>query len=372
MKVAIVYDRLNQFGGAERIILALAEIWPEAPLFTSVYDPSKAQWAKVFPKIYTTSLQKFPFAQNLHEIYAPLMPLAFESLNFDEYDVVISVTSEAAKGIITKPKTLHISYILTPTRYLWSGKDIYQKKFSAGILTPLFKIFHSFFLSPYRKWDRIASKRPDSLLAISQNTASRIKKYYTLDSEVIYPPVDLEKFLPSKAPRKNYFLLVGRQVAYKRLDIAIKAFNILGWELKVIGIGRENNNLKNIASKNITFLEYVPDEELVKYYQSCRALVFTSDEDLGLTPIEAAACGTPVIAYSSGGALETIIERLNGEFFDRQNEQSLVQTLLKFDKKHYNSKDIRKTAFKFAKERFKKEFKNFLLTQFDKLVKLDS
>jgi len=363
MKIAIVYDRLNQFGGAERILLALAELWPEAPIFTSVYNKDTAKWASVFPEIHTTFLQKLPFSKNLHEIYAPLMPLAFESLNFDDYDVVISVTSESAKGIITKPHTLHISYILTPTRYLWSGLEIYKKTFQIGMLTPLFKIFHSLLLSPLRIWDKIAAKRPDYLLAISQNTAARIKKYYAIDSEVIYPPVDLEKFSLSKVPRKNYFLLVGRQVAYKRLDIAIKAFNILGWELKVIGTGRENNNLRRLAFKNITFEENVTDEELVLYYQTCRALIFTSDEDLGLTPIEAAATGTPVIAYECGGVLESIKEGTSGEFFDSQNEHSLIKTLLKFDKKHYNSNDIRKNVLKFDKNIFKTGLKKLVETR---------
>lgn len=351
MKVALVYDRVNKWGGAERVLLSLHKIFPDAPLYTSVYHQQKAPWAKAF-KVKTTFLQNFPLAKDHHELYAPLMPFAFESFNFDKYDLVISVTSEAAKGIITKPETKHICYCLTPTRYLWSGYDEYFKN-------PILRIMGFPFVWYLRRWDKIASKRPDKIIAISKEVRRRIKKYYERDSSIIYPPVEISnKPINSKFKiANNYFLIVSRLVPYKKIDLAVRVFNKLGLNLKIIGKGSEEERLKAIASSNIEFLGYLTDKELVKYYKDCQALIFPGKEDFGLTIVEAQSFGRPVIAYRKGGALETIVDRKTGIFFDSQNQKSLEGAVRKFMKRTFNPREARKNAEKFNIARFSRQLK---------------
>ena len=347
MKVALVYDRVNKWGGAERVLLALKKIFPNADLFTSVYDKKNAAWANEF-NVKTSFLQKLPFSKSHHDIYAVLMPLAFESFNFDSYDLVISVTSEAAKGIITKPKTLHICYLLTPTRYLWSGYDIYFRNI-------LFKFFSMPFVYYLRSWDKIASKRPDKIITISSEVAKRAKKYYQVDSKIIYPPLIL-KDLDKAEPKGNggFFLVVSRFVYYKRLDLAIKAFNKLGLPLKIVGVGKLENGLKNIANSNIEFLGNLTDSKLSFYYKNCKALVFPGNEDFGLVMAEAQGFGKPVVAFRGGGATDIIKEGVTGEFFNNQNEQSLIEAVEKFNLKTYNTELCIENAQKFSFENFKK------------------
>lgn len=362
MKVALVYDRVNKWGGAERVLLALHKLFPQAPLYTSVYDPIKAPWSLRFnsgqAKIKTSFLQKFPFASSNHQLFATLMPIAFESFSFDEFDLVISVTSEAAKGIITKPQTKHICYCLTPTRYLWSGYEEYFKN-------PILRFFSKLVVTYLRFWDKIAANRPDVFIAISKEVKGRIKKYYNRDSEVVCPPLTLnpkseirnpKQFQNTKNKIQNYFLIVSRLVPYKRIDLAIKAFNNLGLPLKIVGTGSEFNKLKNIAKSNIELLGSLTDEELVRYYRGCRALVFPGVEDFGLTILEAQSFGKPVIAFRAGGALETIIEGKTGLFFDEQKVESLILAIKQFNNLTINSKDCVKNAEEFSFERFKKEF----------------
>lgn len=370
LKIALVYDWVNKLGGAERILLALHEIWPQAPLFTTVYHPKAAPWAADF-QIRTSFLQKFPLAKRHHELYFWLTPIAFESFDFAGFDVVVSVTSADAKGILTKPETLHLGYCLTPTRYLWSGYADYF--FSPGV---------RFLASPLvlylRAWDKIASTRPDAYLAISETVQKRIKKYYQRESTVIYPPVDLEKFRikegrdkgknkrKSKGEETPFFLIVSRLVPYKRVGIAIEAFNHLGYSLKIVGSGIEGRRLRRMARKNIEFLGRLTDEELVGYYQRCQGLIFPTEEDFGLVPLEAQACGCPVIALRKGGALETVVEGKTGEFFSPQTPEALASVVKSFDKTRYNEKDCRKNAARFRKEVFQSRFKDFLVKAWEK------
>jgi len=350
MKVALVYDRVNKFGGAERVLLALHKIWPEAPLYTSVYNSKSASWANVF-KVIPSFLQNFPLAKTNHEIYALLMPLAFESFNFDEYDLVVSVTSEAAKGIITKPKTLHLCYCLTPTRYLWSGYEEYFNSSLSLIAEP--------WANDLKKWDLIASERPDDYLAISETVGNRIKKYYQRESEIIYPPVDTKKFQIPKYKIQNtkYFLVVSRLVKYKKVDLAIEAFNELGWKLKIVGTGREARKLKKMAKENIEFLGQLTDKELLSYYQNCQAVIFSQEEDFGIVPLESQACGKPVIAFFAGGAKETVSEGKTGLFFKEQTKSSLIKILKRFRPNNFKSIVCRKQAEKFSQEKFIIKFK---------------
>jgi len=356
MKVALVYDRVNKWGGAERVLLALHKLFPQAPLFTSVYHKETAPWAQVFD-IKTSFLQKIPFAKTRHEFFPYLMPAAFENFSFDEYDLVVSVTSEAAKGIITKPSTKHICYCLTPTRYLWSGYDTY---FSNKTLKTLTKPV----VSSLRKWDKLAANRPDMMIAISKEVQERIKNYYGRDAVVIYPPLNLSVSsdrlvsLPKKKKEKPYFLVVSRFVSYKRIDLAIDALSELGLSLKVVGAGSLEKKLKAKAGPTVEFLDNLTDDELVDYYRGCEALIFPGVEDFGLVMAEAHKFGKPVIAFAAGGALDIVVEGKTGYFFNQQTKESLIEAVNKFGSYSFDSKVIMKQAEKFSVDNFKKNFQS--------------
>jgi len=362
LKVALVYDRVNKWGGAERVLLALHEIWPEAPLYTAVYDPRRATWAKVF-RVKPSFLQHFPWAKRYHEFYPWATPLAFETFTFDEFDVVISITSAEAKGIITKPQTLHICYCLTPTRYLWSGRELYRERPGMSWLSGPAKWAQKALVPTFRQWDLVAASRPDYYLAISQRVDRRIRQYYGRETErIIYPPVDLSKFKISNLKFKienagKYFLVVSRLVGYKRVDLVINAFNELGWPLVVIGEGWQKDELQSLAHRNIKFLGgYLTDGELVRYYQNCSALVHAADEDFGLAAVEAQACGRPVIAFRDSGIAEVVQEGKTGIFFAKQTKEALSIALTAFAGKRFNPEDCRKNALRFSQTRFRTDF----------------
>lgn len=354
-RVALVYDRVNKWGGAERVLLALHELFPKADLFTSVYDKKGGSWARVFPQIHTSFLQQIPFAKRNHEYLAPLMPIAFESFNFSDYDLVISVSSEAAKGIITNGHTVHISYCLTPTRYLWSGYDNYFAK-------SLLKTLSSPAVAYLRHWDQMAAQRADHMIGISSEVKSRIKQYYKRDSKIIFPPVEISKFSSSKKSKKEpeYFLLVSRLVKYKRVDLAVEAFNKLKLPLVIVGTGKQEKYLKKIAKKNIKFVGQLTDLQLQSYYSGARALIFPQFEDFGLVAVEAQAAGIPVIAYDKGGARDTVIHGKTGVFFEAQTVDSLIKAVKTIDKIKFNRENIYENAQRFSKERFLQEFKLYL------------
>lgn len=350
MRIALVYDRVNKWGGAERVLLVLHEMFPRAPLYTSVYTPHRTPWADVFPRVHTSFLQKLPLARRKHESLAPLMPSAFESFNFDKYDLVISVTSEAAKGIITKPHTKHICYMLTPTRYLWSGYDEYFKdQVFKGVTKPI-----TYYL---RKWDKMAASRPDKILSISKEVQKRVKKYYKRNSIVINPP-NMLKSAESKKDKEEgrYYLAVGRLVPYKKFDLLVKTFNETGQKLVIVGDGSEMNKLKAMAKKNIKFTGSVNDDDLVDYYKNAKALVFPQIEDFGLVAVEAQSFGVPVIAYKSGGVLDIVQEGLTGVFITRQTIDGVKEGLKEFERTKFDDRRIIGESKKFSKSRFKKEF----------------
>lgn len=358
MRVALVYDRVNKWGGAERVLLALHELFPDAPLFTTVYDKKNAPWASVF-NVKTSFLQSIPFAKTNHELFPFLSAIAFEQFNFDTFDVVISVTSAEAKGIITKPGTTHICYCLTPTRYLWSHyADYFRPSLFKAITAPL--------VSLMREWDLVASTRPDRYIAISSAVAQRIKKYYRREAEVIYPPVEVSS-MSSKYQLLNtkYFLIVSRLVAYKKIDVAVQAFNELQLPLIIIGTGKEERRLKQMARGNITFISGLTDEELSCYYKKSEAFIMPQEEDFGLSAVEAQSFGIPVIAYKRGGALDTVVPGKTGVFFQRQTTESLKDAIIEFRKKRFSPKDCKEHAEKFGKERFKRE----LLVYIEKNIK---
>jgi glycosyltransferase involved in cell wall biosynthesis len=356
LKVAIVADWLNSKAGAERVILLLAEMFPTADIYTSVFK------AESFPElktrnVYTTYLQKSPLRFK-HQLFAALRPKAFESINLDKYDLVISSSHAEAKGIITKPETLHVCYCHTPTRYLWSHYHEYLKRNQFGFFDSLFKSFMPSLIHNLRIWDRVAADRVDVFVANSKNTQRRIKKYYERESELVYAPVDFGRFNRTQQTTGAYYLVVGRQIAYKRTDMVVEAINQLGKSLKVIGTGPELDRLKSLTkSDKIEFLGSPSDEEVSKYFANCKALVFPQEEDFGIVPLEAMAAGKPVIAYGKGGALETVIEGKTGVFFSEQTPTSLMEAIKRFESMNIRPEDCRERAKEFDNSIFKQKMR---------------
>lgn len=365
MNVALVYDRVNKWGGAERVLLALHKIWPDAPLFTAVYDAKRASWADVF-RVHPSFLQRIPFANQAHESLLGLTPIAFESFTFDEYDVVISVTSAEAKNVITKPGTLHICYCLTPTRYLWSGFTQYMNQPGLGMWSEIAAAGLKRFAPTLREWDIVASSRPDYYIAISDRVKKRIETYYRRDViDVVYPPVDTHLFRrkpTGKATKKgSYFLTVSRLVSYKRLDILIHAFNTLGLPLIIIGDGRQKLELQRIALPYIQFIDrHLTDSELVGYYEGCRAFVYAADEDFGLAAAEAQAMGRPVIAYRQSGVAEIVNEHVTGVLFDAQTPDSLIDAVRAFQSEEFSESACRKQVEHMGEAYFRKHIERLV------------
>ncbi len=354
MNVAIVYDRVNKWGGAERVLLELHKMFPDAPLYTSLYSPNKARWASVF-SVRTTFLQRIKLLRDKHEILAIFMPIAFESLDFSKYDLVISVTSESAKGIITGPFTKHICICLTPTRYLWSD---YEKYFNSSF----FIIISSPFVSYLKYWDKIAIRRPDKVIAISENIKRKIKKYYAIDSDVIYPPSSsiLDEKKVTLPPEKDYFLVVSRLVPYKKIDIVVRAASELNLPLIVVGRGVEKKKLVKIAGKSVKFKEYVADDLLRGYLKNAKALIYPSDEDFGIGMVEAQLHGLPVIALDRGASKEIVIEGKTGVLFEDQSVGALKNALKKFKKDKYNENDCYENGLRFSSEKFRENFSRYI------------
>jgi len=355
MKVALLHDYLNQAGGAERVLLALTELFPEAPIYTLIHDPKKLAGFED-KDIRTSFLQKLPLASSKIRWYLPLMPTAVEQINLNDYDVVISSTSALIKGVITHPETLHICYCHTPTRYLWSEAHSYAKEIKEGKLV---KHFLPFILNRLRTWDQLAAQRVNHFIANSNFVAKRIKNYYNRESTVIYPPVDTENFYISP-DLGNYYLVISRLKPYKKVDLVIKAFNKLNLPLKIIGTGEEENKLKKMARSNIEFLGAISEEQKRDYLSKCIALIHPQEEDFGITVVEAMASGRPVIAYAAGGALETVIDNQTGKLFDEQSWEALIDTIIKFKSSEYNPQTIKQSAEKFNIKHFYQSMKDFV------------
>jgi glycosyltransferase involved in cell wall biosynthesis len=357
MKLAFVHEYLNQYGGAERVLEVLGEQFPNAPIYTTLYDPRSTNGVFEGKEIRTSFLQKIPGAKRYHHAFSALMPLAVEQFDISGFDKAFSVAASFAKGIITKPHTEHICYCLTPPRFLWDDSQKFVNEFR---YPGLIKSLSPLVLSYLRIWDQQASKRVDRFIAISEFVRARIRKYYGVDAEVVYPPVDVSKFEVSKT-KDEYFLMVGRLVAYKKFDLAIKAFNALGWKLKIVGTGIEEKRLKALAGKNIEFLGKVEDERLGEIYGRAQALIFPQEEDFGIVPLEAMACGTPVIAYRGGGAVETIADEKTGIFFDEQEVGSLVEILKSFNQSSFDPIVCRAQAEIFDTQIFKDKISRFII-----------
>ncbi|MBI4121838.1 MAG: glycosyltransferase [Parcubacteria group bacterium] len=357
MKVALVHDHLAQDGGAEKVLKVLQEIYPDAPTYTLVYDPDGAHPVFRGKDIRTSFIQRLPFGVRKYQWYFPLMPLATESYDLSEYDLVISSASAFAKGVITSPEALHICYCHTPTRYLWTDTHSYVEELR---VPRLIKWNLPFLLSRIRVWDRAAADRVDHFVANSATVQKRIKKYYRRDSDIVYPPVELAQFTPKAKAGGSYFLTGGRLVSYKRFDITIKAFNRLGIPLKIFGTGPEMEKLKAMAKKHIEFLGYVDVAAQAELYRGARAFINPQVEDFGITPIESMACGTPVIAFGQGGALETIIDGQTGLFFREQRWEEISDLIIRFKDEQFDPQKIHQHAQRFDVNTFKQRLTNLV------------
>ena len=376
MKIALVHDDLIQNGGAERLVRALHEIWPEAPLYTSF---AGREWVKKCQdlriNLRTSFMQQLPFKKQLYKLYFLFFPLAFESFNFDEFDIVVSSSARFAHGIITKPKTTHVCYMNTPARMWWDSASYFgAKSFLRFILSPV--------LSFLRLWDFAAAQRVDFFIANSKTPQARIKKYYGREAEVVYPFADLSRhperlvnppageagdldsstrFRECQNDVGKYFLVVTRLSSWKRVDIAVEACKELGLSLVVVGRGPDLNRLKKLArgSNLIKFFDKVEDEELVKLYEGSRAVIITQEEDFGIVCLEAAGFEKPVIAFRGGGSLEIIKEGATGEFFYPQTKEALKDVLANFDSSKYrNHASYNNAQEEFSKRKFRESIKN--------------
>lgn len=353
MKIALVHDYLVQYGGAERVLSSFCEMFPEASIYTILYDEKAMRGRFREKNIITSFLQRFPFAVSKHRLFPPLMTLAIEQFDFSEYDVVLSDSSSFAKGIVTGPNTVHICYMHTPMRYAWDDCQRYTQEFP---FPRYIKRIIPFIMNPIRVWDKASADRPDVLIANSTFVAERIRKYYRRDAEVIHPPVSIKDFFISNHTEK-YFLMVGRLLAYKRFDVGIRAFNELGLPLKIIGRGPELKRLKKIAGPTIEFLERVSDKDLPKYYAQCQAFVFPQEEDFGIVAIEALASGRPVLAYRGGDIPRHLREGETGIFFDEQTPEKVIEAVCLFQKTAFDAQKIRAAAESFDKRVFQDRMK---------------
>lgn len=355
MKVAIVHDWLSVYGGSERVVEEMHTLFPEAPIYTSVYDEENMPERFKAYDIRTTFLQKIPFAKKKYPNFLPLMPRAFEALDLTEYDLVISSSTSCSKGVITRSDAVHICYCNTPMRYAWEFYYDYVRD-----MNPVKRLVVGYFMHHIRMWDRLAADRVDYFIANSNYIKKRIEKYYRRNSEVIFPPVNTHLYRLEK--KEDFYLIVSRFVPYKRVDLAVEAFSKLGLPLIVIGTGSEEKKIKALAKDNIKFLGRLSDEEIVSYYARAKAFIFPGEEDFGLTPIEAQASGTPVIAYGRGGVLDTVKDGKSGVLFREQTVESLLQAVQYFEKNgvSWNAKQIKENSEQFSVQNFKDKLKSYI------------
>ncbi|MCL4377361.1 MAG: glycosyltransferase [Actinobacteria bacterium] len=368
MKITIIHDYLNQYGGAERVVEVLHEIFPKAPIYTSIY--LKDNMPESFRKmdIRTSYMQKFPLLNKHFKKYLLFYSRAIESFNLKEYDLVISSSSAFAKGAVKGSGAYHVCYCYTPMRFVWDYEN-YVKKENFGKI-PSF--FLPLMIKKLKKWDLKTIGRVDLYIAISKNIRDRIKRVYNVEAEYVYPPVNVTQFKISE-DIKDYFLIVSRLNSYKNIDLVIKVFNMLKLNLKIVGTGPYRKSLEDLVkSDRVEFLGKVSENELIKLYSECKAFIFPGVEDFGIAPLEAQASGRPVIAFAGGGALETVVDGVTGLFFKDNSIVSLTDAIKRFFEfeNKFNPEIIRKNALKFDTEIFKTNIKNLILEKYDDFKKI--
>jgi glycosyltransferase involved in cell wall biosynthesis len=357
LKVALVHDYLNQYGGAERVLEELHALFPEAPVYTSMYWPEKMSPLIRGLDVRTSFMQRLPLVTRNHQPFLLLYPLAFESFDLSGYDVVISNSSAFCKGVLTPPGTLHVCYCLTPMRWVWNYHAYVERErlgAAARLVLPA-------AISQLRAWDVATAQNVDRFLAISTTVAARIGKYYRRDAAVIYPPVNCDAFEPQPGRVEDYYLVVSRLIPYKRIDLAVDAFTRLGIRLKIVSTGgRDLAALRARAGRNIEFVGSVSDAELKELYARCRGYVFPGEEDFGIAPLEANASGRPVIAYAGGGALDTIIDGRNGVLFNEQTVDGLMDAVRRAEETAWDAEVLRSHAQRFDRSVFREQLGRFV------------
>jgi len=355
MKIAIVHDWLVTNAGAEKVLKEIIELYPQADIYSLVNFLSSNQQKDIVKRktIHTSFIQKLPFAKKYFRYYLPLFPKAIESFKLKDYDIIISSSWAFSKGIKKNPNQIHICYCHTPIRYAW---DLYDE-YTSNLKQPK-KLLTQLTLQYIRKWDIKTIDNVDFFIANSKFVQERIKRIYNKNAKVIYPPVDIEKF--SFCDKKEeYYLTASRLVPYKKTKLIVEAFNKMpNKKLVVIGDGEELSNIKQIAQKNIIILGYQKDETLIRYMQKAKAFVYAAVEDFGILPIEAMACGTPVIALNKGGTAETVIDKINGIHFEEQNTISIINAIKQFEKIKFDYQKIRETTYKYTS--FKQKFSKYM------------
>jgi len=368
MKIALVCDFLTKFGGAQQVLLAMHELYPEAPIHCLLYDEKGTMNKFANAKIVPSGLQKSVLHKR-PKFLLPKFASAVEEFDLSQYDVVISSSDSFAHGVITKPATFHLCYCHTPMRYAWDWANEYLAENNIGF--GLKGIAVRNIIHNLRIWDRVAADRVDHFLANSENVRTRIAKYYRTESEVLFPPVDLEGIKPSGKPHEDYYLIVSRIEPYKKIKLAVEAFKDLKQKLVIVGEGSDLDHLKSIASDNIEFVGPKYDQELYTYFQNAKAFIFPGEDDFGITPVESMAAGRPVSAFRKGGTLETVIEGKTGVFFDESTAESLKKSVVQLEE-HYDDfspEACRKQAELFSKKSFQSALKKAVDEGYSKHLK---
>jgi len=355
VKIAIVHDYLNQMGGAEKVVEVFHDMFPEAPIYTSVYVPTNVSKKLQNADVRTSFMQKLPFVRRFSRHYLAIYPYAFEFFDFSSYDVVLSSSSAFAKGIITGPDTCHICYCHTPMRFAWQYHSYIERERLNNFVSAILP----YVVHRVRRWDEITVNRVDHYVSNSREVERRIRKYYRRNSTVICPPVETHRFRVTEQD-DGYFVIMSRLLPYKKIDIAIQAANMLKVPLKIIGTGRDEKRLKGMAGQTVEFLGRLSDSDVVDCLQRCRAFIFPGLEDFGIVPVEAMACGKPVIAYGRGGALDTVIDGVTGMFFREQIPQSLADVISVFRPSDFDPYTIRQHAETFDVSVFRRKMSAFI------------
>ena len=356
MKVALVHDYLVDAGGAERVLEVFHGLYPEAPIYTSIFDPKTTFSCFNEMNVHTSFLQYITKSKRHYKWLLPLYSLAFEKFNFSDYDVVLSSSSAWAKGVITPPNVCHISYCYSPMRFAWSFNEYIERENFPKFLKRILPLV----VAPLKRWDLISSKRVDYFIANSRLTADRIEKIYKRKATVIYPPVRCSEFIVNDSSKKDSFLIVSRIVPYKRIDLAVQACTKLSLPLVIIGEGRDRARLEALAGPTVHFLGRASDADRARYMSHCRAFLFPGREDFGIAPVQAQAAGRPVIAYAAGGALDTVIEGETGTLFHQPAEEALIEALLHFDQRDYDPVIIRRNAERFDTAVFRRKLRQLI------------
>lgn len=348
MRVAIIADWMSNVGGGGRVLTQLHEMFPDAPIYTTIRDAERLPVEMREWDVRTSFLQRVPFARKRYQAFLPLMPLAFEQFDLREYDLVISTSSACAKGVITRPDALHICYCYTPCRYIW---DLYHDYTAGRRALPLIAPVAHWL----RMWDRLSADRVDHFVSLSREVAGRIRRHYRRDAEIVYPPVEVDRIRPNGRPAEDFYLVVSRLVEYKRIDLAVQAATRLGRRLIVVGEGPMRKKLEAMAGPTVEFTGFLPDDEVADLLARCRGFLFPGLEDFGIAPVEAQAAGRPVVALGRGGTSETVVDGVTGVLFDEQSVEAVIDGIRRLERTRIDPAACRRNAERFSPERFRAE-----------------